>query len=102
MFQRTPNVIVEKAGDGENSKCVQMIATLMPWTQWIGRVYVYIFGELYYYAWNDGWFGRMIKAKVWQEARQQIKSEKLAKEILFDENKIVWCKRIGIYTQFYR
>ena len=102
MFQRSPNVIVEKAGDVKNTTFNQMVAVFMPWTQWLARIFGYTLGEIFYYSWNDGWFGRMTQAKIWQNARKQIKSEKLAKQILFDENKVSGCKRFGIYVQFYR
>jgi hypothetical protein len=45
---------------------------------------------------------KIVQNKVWNDARSQIKDQKLADEILFDKKEITGCKRPGIYTQFYR
>jgi len=102
MFQRTPGMIIEKPGDGPYSYILQTISLFLPWTQWLTRVGHYALGELFYWGWGDGWFGKVTQNKIWNDARSQIKSEKLAKEILFKQTEINGCKRPGIYTQFYR
>lgn len=102
MFQRTPTMIIEKIGDGVNPFYMKVLHTVFPWMQWMSRLFLTGMNELFYFAWDGGWFSKIVQNKVWNDARSQIKDQKLADEILFDKKEITGCKRPGIYTQFYR
>ena len=38
----------------------------MPWTQWLARIFMYGFFELFFWAWDDSWFGKAIQARAWK------------------------------------
>ena len=95
-------MIGDKLADGKYSNFMLLVRTIMPWTMWIARVFNYGLLELFYWAWTPSWFGRTVQAEVYREARAQIKSEKLANEILFDKNDVSGCKRPILYKGFYR
>jgi len=102
MFQKTPSIIVEKPGDEPYSATLRAISFVFPWTQWINRIFSYGLYEVFYIAWNDNFFGRAVRNKIWHDARSQIKSQEFADQILFKQDEINGCKRPAQYTQFYR
>lgn len=102
MFQRSAGVIAEKVGDGKYSVLLRTVSLFMPWTQWLARMWNYFFLELFYWAWEDNFFGRAVQKQTYSDARSQIKNPELAEKILFKKDEVTGCKRPGLYTQFYR
>jgi len=105
MFQRGPSYVVAKNlqfGEGPYGAVMHAMHFLMPWVMWFSRVSSYAMGELFYWGWDESWFGNLNKKSIHDDNAAQIKDDKLRKELLVDEKDISGCKRPALYTNFFR
>ena len=45
---------------------LKAVSRFLPWTQWLARIFMYGFFELFFWAWDDSWFGKAIQARAWK------------------------------------
>ena len=105
MFQRGPSYVVPKNlqfGEGPYGVVMKTVHFCMPWVMWFSRFASYALLELFYWGWDDSWFGNKNKKDIHDDNVAQIKDEKLRKELLIAEKDISGCKRPALYTNFYR
>jgi len=101
MFQRSPCAVMPKQGDVSIGPLWRLLWKLCPGVYTLERFIAKMYLELFYYSFDDTWFGRYVNKTAITVRETELKDyPELNKKFTFPDP-LTFCKRIPIYNGFY-